>query len=1057
MPDAEPPLLADYVDNGSERIQVMARMLAAYQQQRFPFATGAVTRRVQEEVVEGFLRSPLDLSGDIDRIVHSNSEGGGTYGALPALQDLPIVQGMRLGAGLDGLGNRVKSASQCVSTLGLDHIVKQKVIARNDIYYEYRLIRSREELVDFLNLTSSIGVHGGDFDVSVFFDILKDYESNQNKLYAAVKIDARVSDVHIKDPVMLAPAQELFLIDYEQFRKKCGDQFLNVITVGGVYFGFIEIEARNAQSKLQIEARLDVDVSGSVDVNVHVGFDMMVQRAFENENVSVRIHSAGAPSGYEPVTNFYSFMLDVTRFYCNLRGLSEQHCQEVCNRKIQSLREGAATIPEMFEAVDAEISTVQDVNNPDELGIIRGPILNAVYAKFEDYGQVLDALRALSIYEDNFNKALLGTRYDEYYGLYEDMGRMLAFPTLWDIGENDSDIVELRQQVEIYLERIKSLASKCAHPTDRLCVELSTREQIWQYVMDTDPDTADDLSDAKILPSEIRSILPRRREILPRTCTDIQRNQHLFNDDDVYLLYLSGDAGMPYWVYCYGINRGDLAMSIVPEEYLILRNTSLVHSDAFGELVELPNFNYSVFTGLPVAQASNASGYEDIADEYGLGDETDDTIPCSPEAPESVEGAEWCIGPDVYNTYRKGSIITAYQMLKIRVNYDNIAIDPNQYAAFVSHNGRASSAAEEAGGGAGAADPPPGDTDGGASDTDGGASDTDGGASDADGGASDADGDAGGTDAGRRRADAGAHEQDTGADQGGGSGMPHDNSLESFGGPLLEFQSLGDTRFRFVDRYNHAPLAWTKVCDRNLALGVQIGNSGGVIRTANVNLEETPFQFGDGFSMGTNLRFSTNYARVTFNRADRAAADLGGDLLTVVSEQDVASYAQILETLGLAGSWLNLEFYIAENGETATRWRDRPTVHFEPFAGRPLPPFASVQGLQAAYLAVEPTEEDGVGDRSGPAVVLRETDDALAFLVEYTRGDVAYDMSAQRQTLDVYASNIWGDCLTVYPMREMLLYYNVEIAGQLGLIKPEQSEDGAGEDGAGEGERPQDN
>jgi hypothetical protein len=953
LPASEPGLTEDYLETDAALSPLLGQLMTSYQRRRFAVAQSPVNRLLQEDVVEGFLSSAVDLSDDIavKNAVLAGSEGGNasaSFGALPALTDLPIIQGMKLGAGYDVLGDRVRSAAQCIQTNGHDGgIVKEKVISRNDIHYEYRLIRSRKDLVEFLNLNSSIGVNGGDFSMSVFFDFLSNYEANQNKLYAAVKVDARVADIHIKNPVMPDNVQEMFMTDYELFRKKCGDQFLNVITVGGVYYGIIEIETHSAQAKLQVEAKLDIKISDMV--NIETGFEQVLKNAFNNERVSVTIHSAGAPAGYEPVTNYSGFIEDVTRFYCNLRGVPASMCENICRRKLQQAGESASSLSQALAAVDGTLDEVSDPNDIDEWGVITGPIEHAVYAKFEDYGQVVDALRSLTVYEENYNKGLMGEHYDAYYQLYEETQRMLAFPTLWeDMEEQEDEVVAKRAELRLYLDRIKSLVTQCAHPTERHCVALTNKAALWEHIHQGEPLSEEELRDEAVTATEIRGQLPARAEVLPRTCLDIKNNPHLHNAEDVYLLYLDGDRNQPYWVYCYGMQ-----LQAPPQEYLILRNRSVVQSDAFGDLMELPNYNYSVFKGLPLPPPSS----------------DDSSQPAELDSSDTLGGAgttnAGSIGESEYSELPRGNIVSAYQMIKIIVNRDNVAIDPNQHVSYDEHRAEPDDLPSTA----------------------------------------------------------------EASDPAAGSGAPSDESMVSFGDALVEFRSGRDSTFELVGRYRHAPLGWTKVCDRNLEAGTVLDGVGGILQTANINIQGTPFQLPSDFEMGTNMRFKTLYTRVRFPEARDTARLQRGALLTLRGPEDIDEFADILHQLGLAGSWLNMAFVGEPDGTVALTWPGADDVHYNPFGETGMPAAEELDG-QAAYLQV--IAGDG-GEVRGD-VLLRDAATPLPFLIEYIRGDAHFVVGPQRQVLDVFASHLGGDCLTVYPVREILLNYNGDIARTIGLI-----------------------
>lgn len=967
FPEEAGSLAENYLSSEASLSRELGRLALTHQAKWFEVTQAAIDKKLQQKVVHSFVNSPVDFSNTAALEAFADGGTGDVFGALPGLQDLPIIQGMKLGVGYDVLGDRLKTAAQCARTRGLDGIRQVQAISRNDVHYEYRLIRTREDLTDFFNIDASVGIHGGDFDVSVFFKLLKNYEEHRNKLFAAVKIDARVADIHLDAPELDPALAELYLNQYPKFRKQCGDMFLSVLTVGGVYYGIIEIDTRNAQDKLQIEAEIGVHVKGEVDVDIDIGFERLVYNAFDNQNVSVTIHSSGFPGGYEPVTDFRSFMLDVTRFYCNLRGLSAATCEEICDRKIRAYEGEPADIGNVFAEVDSTLAEVLDPNEPDDFGVINGPIKGVVYAKFDDYGQLVQTVPTISVAESEHNKKIMGRLYNAYYGLYEETHRMLAFPTLYeDMDAHQDRIQGLRYDLEVYLENIATLLNKCAHPTNPVCEQLEEKSQVIEHVFgETLPTTEDGIVDLaaitarQVFPGELRRTLPAIRELLPRSCIDIKNHPHLHNKKNEYLLYLGGSENRPFWASCYGLEEQRL-----PEAYLLLRNRSVVQTDFAGRLVEMPSYNYSMFKGLPISTApdagSPASDDPPMGPDSGSGDETSEgeseTPSSDSEQPAAGTDPEDTVSGEQLKAYDLGSIITAYQRIKIQVNHDSIVVDPNQYKAFSQRVPEAE----------------------------------------------------------------------------------RDLSLVNFGPPLVEFRlaTWGDLdngrdhEYELLGRFESAPLGWTKVCDRNLEAGTSVGNSTDTIRTANINTRGTPFVLPEDMKMATSIRFDPMYNLVARDEADAEASDLGARLLVLVDQDDANRFANILRSLGFDGVWLNLQvIQHPVTNEVIMVW-GVDGINFNPFAEPPSDVANKCPLLKAS------TEENGVGE-----VVLEDCDVAHPYVIEYAKAEVDVEMSEDRQALDIAASHLYGNCITVYPRREIALEYNADIAAALDLIDSADSAD----------------
>ena len=91
-------------------------------------------------------------------------------------------------------------------------------------------------------------------------------------------------------------------------------------------------------------------------------------------------------------------------------------------------------------------------------------------------------------------------------------------------------------------------------------------------------------------PATVKSILPKRKEIVPQKCSDYKSNFPSLTTNDEYKMYLGGDLTKPYWLYCNNMNTN------TPVEYLSLVNYSPISTSPSYNYASLVNYDRSIFT-----------------------------------------------------------------------------------------------------------------------------------------------------------------------------------------------------------------------------------------------------------------------------------------------------------------------------------------------------------------------------------------------------------------------------------------------------------------------------
>jgi len=254
---------------------------------------------------------------------------------------MPIARGMGFGTGYDMLSGQILSVSNCLEPKSMNVM---KTAEYREREFKYSIIDDATELLRDLDISAKFSLETITFKISLEGSFYKTVRENKNNVFILIKISEKVGDWKLSLPKLKENYDLLHKNNYSEFRKKCGDKFLNTITTGKQFFVLAEIQARNELEKMEITA----GISGTyrpVDASVSANFRYLIRDLNNKYSAKYHIMSRGTKN--------------------NVNSIDE----------IAALFDEDTDYNEIFSGTEAVSST----NNPFE---------NSVMAVFENYDQI---------------------------------------------------------------------------------------------------------------------------------------------------------------------------------------------------------------------------------------------------------------------------------------------------------------------------------------------------------------------------------------------------------------------------------------------------------------------------------------------------------------------------------------------------------------------------------------------------------------------------------------------------------------------------------------------
>lgn len=461
-----------------------------------------------------------------------SSKEPGTYIADPLV--LTFRQGFQHGAGLNALSGELTAVNSCIK-----ETASVKTAELNETLLSIDLVTSIDEFLKSMEIElrisfDSINVSGGIY--GKFKDIS---DRDSNSVFAVVKIMAKIADYNIENVELTDEAVKHYVDNYDVFREKCGDLFLNTATTGGAYIGILEIKTGSAYEKLQLEAAL--------------------RGAYKPMHLEIEASLAYLKEKLSIVSNYTMHVLSTG-------GISDviTHPSVDSNDKILKsfLENGQKFANALYENYKSG----------------KGVSVNNFTARFEPYHQIINTAPPGLTEAANRNEAI--SQYDDIYSSYDRVLKstreILARPWDYEEGkEREQELRETESDLEWFLALVKTTAVMCGKERN-------------------DCTYPEDFLKENVLPSALKmeNGLPVEKSVYPKNC--VERKQYFANrnDEDVYTLFMGGDKNSPFSVYCENMDGDD------PQSYIILNNFSpLPAPESNNDLSPMYNFSTKYISG----------------------------------------------------------------------------------------------------------------------------------------------------------------------------------------------------------------------------------------------------------------------------------------------------------------------------------------------------------------------------------------------------------------------------------------------------------------------------
>jgi|GEM_PF-5764639 len=451
-----------------------------------------------------------------------------SYGEL-ADGTVPFAVGMDLGTGMDAVSKTVLSQANCLDFAGrAAEIEMQSNFAELS---RYQVLRDKSELREVLDISGKIGGTFGVVRVEVEASYYDEIVRDSNSVYVLVQSEIMTSSYSIKSPTMTLDGYDgeadgvdnrdgsvpgtirhYFGSDYDRFRKKCGDRYLQGVVTGGRYLAVLEIKTTSRYDKNRIEGELKGTYLPFM-ISIAGGLELFLEELQTNHEVRVHVVSRGddrtdnvvSLSGLEkPDPILVSELIDdINRFRAAV---------------VEADREASKT---PFGYRKGALYAIFDGYQPTANGVLQGGFPTAQVERMEEYSEAFSQYNEV---ERSATAALL--RPEEHFAA-------------------DDVAVELvATEARLSRRALEQASARCAQATAPICRGVAEL--------------------GLVPPQELRERLPGRRPLLPRDCSEV-RDYFADTNDGEKLVYLGGRADEPFWLWC------DNMAGEEPRNYLSLR------------------------------------------------------------------------------------------------------------------------------------------------------------------------------------------------------------------------------------------------------------------------------------------------------------------------------------------------------------------------------------------------------------------------------------------------------------------------------------------------------
>lgn len=159
-------------------------------------------------------------------------------------------QGMTYGVGFDSVSSKVRG--DCVVRTDLE---VPEGVGGQEVIFKLRQITSSLDLAKELNISASASLRAAFGNVSAKASYVSQQNINQFSIYLLAQVSVTNPLRRMRDVKLTDETWKLLEIEgEEQFRERCGDEFLSGITTGGEYLAILQITTKTEEEKQNVSA-----------------------------------------------------------------------------------------------------------------------------------------------------------------------------------------------------------------------------------------------------------------------------------------------------------------------------------------------------------------------------------------------------------------------------------------------------------------------------------------------------------------------------------------------------------------------------------------------------------------------------------------------------------------------------------------------------------------------------------------------------------------------------------------------------------------------------------
>jgi SepF-like predicted cell division protein (DUF552 family) len=206
-------------------------------------------------------------------------------------------QGMAYGVGFDSVAGDVRG--DCVLRTEPESPVG---VSGQEVVFKLRQITSSTELAKELNISASASLKAQFGKVSAKASYASQQNINQFSIYLVAQVSVTNPTRRLRDVKLTDEAWRLLEVKgVEEFRERCGDEFLSGITTGGEYLAILQITTRSEEEKQNVSVSVRAKGTGGT-WKAGADFKLALEQISKEHEVEVTSFQQGGDTATIPDT-----------------------------------------------------------------------------------------------------------------------------------------------------------------------------------------------------------------------------------------------------------------------------------------------------------------------------------------------------------------------------------------------------------------------------------------------------------------------------------------------------------------------------------------------------------------------------------------------------------------------------------------------------------------------------------------------------------------------------------------------------------------------------------